>query len=373
MSVFDVFSLDGVVDAAVQLSDGSTAYLENNGVRGVELKHVDVNGHVNIIDVVPTDPNIIHSTKVDGMQSIALICDDKDNLYVIGPRGDATDRIGRFGYEKIGPNAWGARPNINSASSASSIPERPSSIAAVWCDASANSGAGRILVAYGSLVNGTTGFLLFPASLTGALSIDSHGNHPSWLVSSSSHLNDTGTQISLATDVFGGNRVCALSYGTDGMFRQFRWSTFTVGSTITSVNSSNVFYIPGSATDLSDVNRVMGAGPNKWVLAYSDTGSSNDCNLEVIDTDSRVDIKGFSPFARYSAVYDEVSDSVFVYYFSAADNRLLMRVPYKVEGAVGPPEEVARFPHANKKRDIVRTVKALRDRRYVEVHWNTTA
>jgi hypothetical protein len=366
-------TLSGVHDAAVQLSDGSTAYLESDGITPnptIELKHVDTSGNITVIDEIPTDSALTQALKAEeGLQNLALVADDDDNLYVIGARGNHTVNAGRFAWENTGPGTWGARSGVNTVGSGVTS---PTGFTAVWCAAGAGeNNLGRILTAFTDGQDGTYGYLLFDASLEGALNVTSGGTSPSWLVSSSDYRNSSTTGLSLTTDVFGSTRVMSLTWAHDVGITdyQVRGAVFDViasmGSSISNITVNSIW---PTITDSPRRFKALGAGANRFV-AVLDGANSIQCRV-VTGTSFGSTQDNFPKPEYWDAIYDEVTEQVWIYSFD--DSESLLRTPFDVDTAsFGTLINIDSFL-GDGVRDFIRTVKQLRDIGFVEVHWNRT-
>lgn len=349
-------TLMGVHDAAVQLSDGSTVYLEADGTSGatVPIKHVDTLGTVTTW--------YYGYEYFEGLQAYALCVDGNDNTYVVFHWPDSPS---------IGIDAYNSSGTYLGSASFDSGVNGIQHISAVWCDAGSGvSNQGRLLIAaFGadgqacySIIDAN--HALINAGYNATLATDS-GTNPSWLVPSSAYRNQSGTGLSLATDVFGGTKVGVFSWSNNALTSSTvayatQMATLTVGSTISSVTTDTGL----TAFDLTDQIRgkIVSYGTNQFVGLWN---TSTGVTIKRFGTSGYATLSGVTYF---DAVWDENNEAVWVYYFSTND---LMRRPYyPATGALGTAETVT--TDATGTKNFIRTVKKLRNPLYAEVHFNRT-
>jgi len=371
-------TLMGVHDAAVQLSDGSTAYLESDGAQQGSLKHVSTTGAITTIASDVFDWTYGTSNKIAGWPSIALqtacvVADANDNIYVIGMDASFFSLLFK-GFTKTG-SSWVENPRANVTAVNS-----PNQVSAVFCDANNGSESrGRILVAYSGWA-GVMGYALVDVATilnsTGQnIPAIASGTNPSWLVSSSDFRNPSGTGLSLATDVFGGTRVGVFSWSNNALtstsgtvIYDTRGSSLTVGTGITNVDSRGLGY--QMSTSAARGGKVVGYDENKFVVVWDEGGLINFAPLDVIGMDQFLVL---SDSRYFDIVCDNISKLVWIYYWNDSDNTKLMRLSYNpLNNTLDTAVEVTTDTTTGVTRDFIRTVKHLRDLRFVEVHYNRT-
>lgn len=362
----DNHTMAGIIDAMVQLSDGSTAYLESNAANPstVVLKRVRVDETVDTLGTIITDHSETQGIKITGTQSdIVLVRNSNDDIFVIGARGNATNRIGRVSFEKTGTNTWSGPSGI--ASTTSPGIELPANFSATFVNSAANSGQGRILITCLSKVDRRTAFLLIDANLEGALIVRSSALNPAWMPGGTANSppmsTDFGTQVE--TDVFGGDRVLVGSQASLGT-----WNIFRVV-----INSSGTI---SSATALPEspfgcVNntrlKILGKGSDSWAFlrVISDFFAGNTVRVThvsgaTLGTASNLSTVLPSP-SWFDAIRDDFTGAVYAYSWKGTDNTILRRNNTDVRTFTG-----------SGVRGPIRLPKRMFDSEYLEIHHNRT-
>lgn len=116
-------TLHGVMGCQVQLSDGTWAVLESDGASTptVLLRHVNAAGTATTKATIPTSSAatslVVNVTA--GPQQLALVADSSDNLYVIGRSGGTENTLAVKAYTKGVGYTWTAQTTVTAAMPAS--------------------------------------------------------------------------------------------------------------------------------------------------------------------------------------------------------------------------------------------------------------
>lgn len=346
-------TLRGVHDAAVQLSDGSTFYLESDGASNINImRHIDTSGAITTIWGGGSSSGPI------ALNRNTVVADADDNIYTL------TTGAGNLGIEynqRTGPSSFPYQTSVYYTIAADS-----NQVAAVFCDAGQGYlNKGRLLVVYAKSTDGTLGFILVDIGRIqeGSTALVASGSSPSWLASSSDFRNLSGTGLSLATDVFGGTRVGVFSWSNNALTStsgavtyQTQMARLTVGATISSValeTGQTAFSLEGVR------GKVLGIGTDTFVGVWN---TATGVTLKKIGTAGTQTIAGVLGF---DAVF--AGGKVWVYY---TDGQNLMRQPYDPSNnTLGTAEQVMNFPNPGN-RNLVRLPKELREPGNVLVSYN---
>lgn len=357
-------TLMGVHDAAVQLSDGSTVYLETDVATTptVYLKKVTLAGVVSTLATNPTSSTWDPEAVGWGLQNITLAVDNEDVIYVFN---------GYTAYFSAytSTGTWLGDGNADGGTHLQAY--NNNLCAMVWCDAgNATNAKGRLLVVVAHLDTGEYKWAIYDASSVqtsngGNILRSDYGSSPAWLVSSSLYRNTFGTGLSLATDVFGGTRVGAFAWSLSGTTYQSRTAMFTVGASISSVTTET-----STTFDLSGMRgKILGYGADQFVVV---SNMASNSGVGIRNLGNTITSGVVSDTIFFDAVYDYRSEGVWVYYWDPLNNDKLMKRPYYPSTRLLGTAELVLTDATAATRDFIRTVKHLRNPWYVEIHYNRT-
>lgn len=364
-------TMDGAIDASVQLSDGSTVFLERTGqglpASNLALKRTDASGTTTVLDAAAGETTWAPN-------AATLVCDANDNIITFIT--DATSRL--RGYRYLASDGWSSRQAWQAWDSLNDLVTdgdfKESGVAAVFCDAgNGTDGRGRVLAIVADAERGNLGFYVFDVAhliSNATVIIQSRGVNPAWMRVAANYTNVSGAGLSVATDVFGGTRAAVVVWQNTALLVNNDTHTFVsrlgivdVSSTVSSVGTS----APNASTTPFMPARVkaVGVGPNRFVLWVPSSSSI----LRVYS------VNGLSvehnTFVSYDGRWDAIHyrDASWLYFW---DGTKLMRRPYFYEtNNLGTAEEVNDFGGLGD-RNVIRTPKMLRVPRFTEVHHNLT-
>jgi hypothetical protein len=315
----------GAMHGSVQLSDGSTAYIEISGGAGVPtatLKHVSVAGTVSTIGTIPTNGGSGSFLKLTSdPQSLALVANTAGDLIVIGARDSSTVRIGKLVWKRLTATTW----NFEVTASTQTLDGvlNPHSFAAILVNGSAAGGLGRVFVAYYG-VDGERGWVLFDADTQVAWNNLSHAKNPSWLptlggapTDDRSIAMDTSVQFGTSVLVGAGNQLWRVTVSTSGI----------TGATQVSSSFATPRY-----------TRIHGSGTTRWHIVRSEVGwfGQSLTFFEVSGTTltARTSPGGSPATATFASFYDGNSDSIAFYYWDTNNNTILRRRSFNIATGV---------------------------------------
>lgn len=346
--------------AMVQLSTGDTAYLQATSTL-VELKVVTAST-TGDIDAISVGVAFGEYALTAGLQSLALVRDASDNLYIIGPAGSAPDTLVLVtGYENTG-SAWAKKAQIEYPVPAYTS-GRINNLAAAWHSttsdghimivASHNAGAGKAgqvgytVAACESLLGDEDGFQTVES-----------GADPAWLGISSQagpapYTNETGTCLDVAANGTTGvvytiddpNKTIAGKYtlSVDGGVVPSTSGPFATSDSVTITHDADakVRVIPIDASRVAFV-----AAGTVTVRSYAGVilGQA-DLTAQGLDTfPTATQLRGTS---AWDAVYDPASNKIWHYYVDTTDDTKIKRTGFSLATYQGSGEETAVHTHTS--------------------------
>ena len=324
-------ALVDVAHASTQLEDGTTVYAVVDGAGDYEVRRALLDGTTVALATVATDGATVLAMKRSGkLQSLALTSDRAGNLYLVGARGAAANRVAIQALVREGADTW--TPGALTSTSTLGL-ELPQGFAAVWTDeGNGEGGEGRLLIALQSGEDGRLGSLVIDAyyPLRGELAVREASVSPTWLVSSSAFGSMRGTGLALATASLGSPSVAAVtattSSTTGGSTDRVRVSTVTVGASVATVSSVNqdASFPFAKGLDYSTA-RVVGVAGGGFVAGWSLAGPS--FAVRRVGAGSIAQLGGASAHDLEALELDYAADdeASYVYTFRAGG---LVRTPY---------------------------------------------
>ncbi|HEY9473081.1 MAG TPA: fibronectin type III domain-containing protein [Mycobacteriales bacterium] len=347
--------------AMVQLSDGDTAYLQADPTL-VALKLVTTST-VADIDAIAVGPAFGQYALPAGLQSLALVRDASDNLYLIGAHGQAPDtQVLVTCYAKGTGNSWTQRAQI-----AYSIPAYTkgtiNNLAAAWHP---TAGDGHIMVVVshnaGAGKTGQVGYTIavcesLLADTDGTQTLES-GSDPTWLGISSQagpapYTNETGSSLDIAASGNVGvvytiddpNKTIAGKYtlGTDGHVLAASSGPFTTSDAVTIAHDADakVRVIPLDASRVA-----FAAAGTITVRTYAGVilGQA-DLTTQGLNTFPSADtLRGT---AAWDVVYDPASNKIWHYYVDITGTTKIKRTGFSLATYQGSGEETAVHTHTS--------------------------
>jgi hypothetical protein len=359
-------NLNGVLGAQVQLTDGTHAYLERSGST-VTLKHHNGTS-ASTVATLPTGTGASQfslPTHGTGAQQLALVGDSANNLYVLGPRGSGPiTHLAGLAYTKGSGYTWTAQ-TVRVGSVPSYLEAALNNVAGTWHNLG---NAGTIMCVFAHTMGRTgsafteMGYALLACDhlLTGAGTglFRSSGQARGAVVEGNyavsgyhvTHQNETGTGLDVAKAVGDETRGYIMSFwpsqelGTNGVFYSSRYVLAADGSSYTNARTSNV----GATWAVKDANakvRILAVDATQYVHITCDADTGFGATVKAVQnfgTSSSFTMLGsvylddesistmpaaatLASSANWDAVYDPIANKVWFYYFSAADNRRLLR------------------------------------------------
>lgn len=368
-------ALVDVAHASTQLLDGTTVSVVVNGAGDYEVRRRLTDGSSVLLDTVGTDPLVAGDLKRTGkLQSVAITSDRVGNLYLAGPRGEATSRVTVYALERTGADSWAAHKGGSTAGPGLAFPH---GLAMIWTDeGNGPAGKGRLLVAFSSDGDGRLGYFVCGADepLRGVAPITTaSGSSPSFLVSSSSFGSVRGTGLALAAASLGSATVAAItatsSSVTGGATDRVRVSTVTVGESVSLVSAENIDASFPFAKSLDRATAVVvGTEGGGFVAGWSLAGPSFALKRLGIGSVGHLGSASVHDLESFSLDYSPDDEASHVYTF---DGGGLVRTPYFTStGAFGTQtvlEATVTDPRG------LRLPEAIEDGRYVTVEYATGA
>lgn len=345
-----ISTLNRVLGAQVQLSDGTHAFLESTAhatAPTVTLKHRADDGTVSTVATVPTGSGAaqFHVGAPSGMQSLALTRDATDNLYVVGRRGSSITGVLAAGYAKGTGHGWTARTPLAGSLAVDSV--SASGWAGVWhaeggtagtalglhttpAGESAVSGVGYVLLSCDALLAGS-GTLLRGSGTGSALLTEPSTTN----LGLRQNPSLTGTDLAATS-----GRGFVLSYNGAGQVSTSRYALSTGGDSISSVTKST-----DPETVVIDANskaRVLAIDSTTWAFVVKDhveirqnisgttTTTIGAADLASESITSFPTELALSATAAWDCVYDSAGETIWFYYFDQADARRLMRTGFSL-------------------------------------------
>ena len=362
-------TIDGAVDASVQLSDGSTVFLERTAqslaASSLALKRTDTSGTTTVLDSAA-------GATTWAPNSATLVCDANDNIVTF-----LADNTKLHGFRYLASDSWTTRQAWETSGSLNDQVVdgsfKDQAVAAVFCDKDGGTdGLGRVLVIATDQERGSFGFYILDVSnLLNQTSVPifDKGVNPGWLRVSAVYSNVSGAGLSLATDVFGGTRVVTAAWQTNALLTNLATVTYATRFSVIDVGEFVAWqtaFTPdtGSTTTTLRRTKVVGVGPNRFVVAQH-VGSTvyfrsiNDTSLEHSNS--------FVLGLEWELVH--YRDAAWFYYWSS---NALRRIPYFYET-----NNTGWFVLVNDfggtgTRNALRAPKMVRFPHHVEVHHNLT-
>lgn len=340
--------------AMVQLSTGDTAYLESTSTL-VEMKVVTSTATADI-DAISVGTAFGEYALTAGLQSLALVRDASDNLYIIGPAGSAPDTLVLVtGYENSG-SGWTKKAQIEYPVPAYTGGQI-NNLAAAWHPtttaghimivASHNAGAGKTgqvgytVAACASLLADTDGFQTVES-----------GADPTWLGISAKagpapYTNETGSSLDVAANGTTGvvytiddpGKTIAGKYvlSVDGGVVPSSSGPFSTsdGVTVSHDADAKVRVIPIDASRVAFV-----AAGTVTVRTYSGT-ILGQADLTAQGLATFPTAAALRATSTWDAVYDPASNKIWVYYVDATDSTKVKRTGFSLATSQGSGEETA--------------------------------
>lgn len=360
-------TLNRVLGAQIQLSDGTHVYLESTAsltAPTITVCHRDLAGSVTTIATLPTGTGAsdFFVGVTSGAQTLALARDAANNLYVIGRQGSTSGTTIARAYTKGTGYTWTAKTALTSALPAYGTVASESSAsgwAAAW---HAQGGTAGTIVAFATYSaatgdSGQTAYILLNCDSliagSGTLSRGS-GDGATLLTEPSAtelvrYRNATGTGVDITAVPGAADRGHIVAYnrgallGAAGDISQTRYTLNSGGTGFSSTAQRNstpqgvrdadskVRVIPKSATEyiVVAISSASGVGPR--ITVVSTTGSSTSSTVAgsaVLAGQGIASLPSASTLAvtaAWDASYDPTTNKVWFYYFDTANGRRLMR------------------------------------------------
>ena len=358
VSTREADALEGIKHAAAQLTDNSTVYVEKSGSDYL-LKRITEDETITTIDTIPTNILETQALRMDHAgHRIAMTSDADDNIYLVGARGNSNDHTTTMAYVKTGASTW-SRQGVRSLLG-NNLMQNPVAHDVVWFDSNnGNNGKGRLFIVWRHGMTGGHHFAIVDANEvleSNPVTVRSSGA-AGFLVSSASYRNATDKNLSIASDVFGGNRIGFICHATAGSDARTRYGVLTAGTNISNVVTSiNTNEINVEASDA----KVIGMDNDFFTFIW--TRVSN-LAIRVYSSGSLTQNASFSSGGYTDLIHEQ--DTVYVYHW---DGTNLERVSFNpATGVFGSP--ITRDTDSGTPRQL-RCVNRLRNRSYIEVHWD---
>jgi hypothetical protein len=372
VSTVPVHTLVRVGGAQAQLSDGQHVYLDAN--TGGDSPTVNIKRHngtsESTIASNITSDNL--GTSNQGMQSMALIVDDDDNIYVLCHTGGGGNTLSVKAWEKTGTNTWTARTRRSGAMPAVGAGAIINNIAATFHP---HIGQGSIFVmvgheAYdqGVIVTGQMSWAIvnvdFLLDGTGSFfrgsgdAIDSALISGTWISSHfNPYVNETGTSLDVVRfpgDSRRGVIICQTRVTPLGDYNTVSVTRYRLNSTgtgFTSVAGGNTVdhgigawgtkdahaklrVLPISSTQFAFVTMDKDAGWGASIFVIQNIGDSTtltelgSTHLDDEDIATMPSASSLAPAFTWDAIYHPGANRILFYYFDTANNRRLMRTGF---------------------------------------------
>lgn len=348
-------TLNRVLGAQVQLSDGTTAYIENDGdlISTTVLKHRNLSGTISTIHTLHTT-----FTGGPGMQNFALTRDSANNLYVIRRAGDTDNSIAAQAFTKGSGHTWTPNSVMTTA-----MPNFTggviNNIVAAWHSA----GSGTIVVIASHSAAYNTGIsisylLLNAAALRLSLSsfvrdVDSANEIFYIATSDTFQSNETGTLLDIAAAPGTSDRgyvvTATRNIGLDGVGSPSvaRYTLNQSGTGFTSDAQSIGGGLSGAQIkkDGNSKLRVIGISSSTFAVVVADSNTNrgitvclvqnvgtstsfNNVANETLGDEGLTTMPSTSAIAvssAWDAIYDVNTNTIWIYYLDTANSRRLMK------------------------------------------------
>jgi hypothetical protein len=368
-----------VSGAQVRLSTGGWAYLESNGATPpvVTLYYCTPAGSTSSIGVLPIGTSSSDFAATPGLQSLALVSDTSDNLYVIGAQGSSTNYIAARAYVKGAGTTWtpagmlaGAMPaydgaGINQAAAAwhnvgssgtimamvgrgvgkwDYAPFNDISYALLNC-AALKAGSGTLIRNSG----GAVGVLVDQVAPSGYYSHQANETATGLDVQAPSSAARRGYVMCWNGQVEAGSGAwmspCRYTLSWNGTSLQYTSLSSYFRSYATKDASCKARILAISDTVLAAVTMDPDAGWGPTLSILQNVGTSTSwTNLGYITLDGKVSSLPSSATmaatAAWDAIYDPTDNKVWLYYIDKNDARRIMRTSVSLTTALAVRDEV---------------------------------
>lgn len=356
-------TLSYTAQGSVRLSDGTWAYLSpSTDFTTITLRHrTDITTTVDIA-TVPLGTSTTDFYKAPALQGLALVRDNANNLYVIGPNGAATGSLSCRAYTKGAGYSWSSG-TLRTAALPAHYSAGVNNISAAWHNAG-TSGTIMVVAAHGHgtwhLAPSTdTSYALLNCQylLTGSGSLfRNSGSAIGTLIPNYS----SGTRATLPANICGsgldvqappnaGTRGYLVSWGSsyipgeNGYHYSCRYILASDGTSISSALIGPDAYV-WSYKDPNAKMKTIPISDTQWAVITTDSDTGYGISIVVfqnVGTSSTVSRLGWvtldgavasmpaaatiAATGKWDAVYDTAENKIWVYYVDTANARRLVR------------------------------------------------
>lgn len=388
-----------VAGGQLRLSDGSWVYLVGDGTNPSNIwlrRRSDMTTYADI-GSVPIGTSATDFALVPGMQTLALVADASDNLYLIGPNGASTGSLSARAYVKGAGTTWAAQSMLT-ASLPAFYDAGVNNVAAGWH----NAGSGGTIMAVAAHSNGrvtaTPGtdvvyqLLNCSALLAGTGSVSRGGGPASPTLFSqesiigtwSSQTNETGNGLDVQVPPGSGlvgylvtfSAWCTLGASASAQFARYQLSAD--GASIVSSSSWDTETMT-PVKDASAKLRMLAISPTVFavVLAdsytgyglsarlYSNNGGSTLNRLGYIRLDqlalaSMPTALALATSLAWDATYDPIENKIWIYYVDKNNSRRIMRTSINCSTYLAVGDEVEVITNVGSAGSVVQSLRTDR-------------
>lgn len=391
-----------VARGQVRLSDGSWVYVLTDGSDSDNVWLRWRSGTTTYADIatLPIGTSGTDFALVPGMQTLSLVSDASDNLYVIGPNGANTGQLSVRAYVKGAGATWSPRDMLTSTP-AWFYDAGINNVVAGWHNAGtggtimavAARGSGRWNEAPGndvtySLINCQSALAGTGSMLRGSgLAMPTLFDQEVYSGSYTNQTNQTGNCLDLQVPPGGSLRgylATAGGWSALGSSYPAQISRYIVSADGTSVTAASWDTETMDVTkDAAAKIRVLALGESTWavVLAdqftgyglsvriYQNAGTSTSLTrlgyvrLDLLGLASMPSASALSTSLAWDAMYDPIENKIWVYYVDSSDARRIMRTSVSLNTYLAAGDEVEVATGIGSAGSVITSLRADRNAR----------